>query len=87
MRLLRLLVPLPEGCVGTGIGTEGMIRGEGFTTEGGVLSITGMRSGMLSVTGGCLATGLLASVMVTDMRFSRGRSCRNVEAIDGVVVG
>lgn len=67
------------------------MRGVGFTAEvGGVLSIRGgKRSGILRVIGGCLATGLwcrslLASVMVTDIRFSRGRSWRRVEAIDGV---
>lgn len=60
MRLLRLLLPLPDGWVGTGIGTEGIMRGVGFTVEvGGVLSIRGgKRSGILRVIGGCLATGL-----------------------------
>lgn len=80
MRRLRLLLPLPDGWFGTGMGTEGIIRGEGFTAvAGGALSITGKRSGIFNVTGGCFATGLwsrsfLASVMVTDIRFSRGRS-------------
>lgn len=59
MRRLRLLLPLPDDCWdGTGMGTEGMIRGVGFNEAIGALSITGKRSGILSVIGGCLATGL-----------------------------
>lgn len=70
-----------------GIGTDGIISGDGLMFDA-VRSNTSGRSGMLSVTGGCLVFGAnrspFASVIVTEMRFSKGRSCRSVDAIEGV---
>lgn len=70
-----------------GSGTDGIISGDGLMFDA-VRSSTSGRSGMLSVTGGCLVFELsrspFASVIVTEIRFSNGRSWRSVEAMEGV---
>lgn len=88
--LLRRFFLMGDGvCAGTdGTGTEGIISGEGLMFDADRSSTSG-RSGMLSVTGGCLAfetkcRSPFASVIVTEIRFSNGRSWRSVDAIDGV---